>query len=69
MFKKQLAKLINVKTIITLIFTLTVAYMALKGTIKPEEITGIYSIILIYFFQKQETKKEENKKDDEDETK
>ena len=54
--KEKFAKLIDVKSIVTL--TLTIAYITLSflGDV-PEEITEIYTMIMIFYFGTQSAKK------------
>lgn len=51
--KEQLAKLINVKSIMTLILTCVVAYLAVIGTM---DIREIFLMIVAFYFGTQSTK-------------
>lgn len=56
--KEKLAKLINVKSIVTILLTLVVAYKAIMGQMDIEQ---IYLMIIAFYFgtQLKENKKEE----------
>lgn len=53
--KDRIAKLINVKSLVTLILTLVVAYRALSGTMDIEQ---IYLMIIAFYFGTQMQKNE-----------
>lgn len=53
--KDKLAKLIDVKSIITLLFTLVTAYLAIVGRADIEQ---IYLMIIAFYFGTQSAKKE-----------
>lgn len=55
----KLAKLINVKSIITILLTIVVCYLALKGQMNIEQ---IYLMIIAFYFGTQVDKKS-NKED------
>lgn len=50
--KEKLAKLIDVKTIITFALVGTTIYLACKGTIEAKDIVLFVGIVLTYFFNK-----------------
>lgn len=54
--KEKLAKLIDVKSIVTIILTLVVAYLAIIGKM---EIREIYLMIIAFYFGTQTEKKKE----------
>lgn len=56
--KDKIAKLINVKSIITLILTLVVAYKAIIGQMDIEQ---IYLMIIAFYFGTQFEKENSNK--------
>lgn len=53
--KEQLSKLIDVKTIVTFVITAVLAYLAVIGTITPDQFMVIAVMIFTYFFTKQTT--------------
>lgn len=58
--KNKLAKLIDVKSIVTLALTVLFCILAYKGTI-PQEVNNIYLMIIAFYFGTQHAKKMENK--------
>lgn len=61
---KKLAKLIDVKSIVTLVLTGVFAYLSIIGNI-PEQFLTIYTVIISFYFGTQVGKKEalEDKED------
>ena len=57
---KQLAKLINVKSIVTITLTTVFSVLSLKGRITPESFLTIFTVVIGFYFGTQ-AKKEENK--------
>lgn len=57
--KEQLAKLLTVKSITTILFNLLVFILALKGAISGEEVIRIYTIIITFYFGTQHEKQKE----------
>lgn len=55
--KEKFAKLIDVKSIITVVFTLVMAYLALCGRVDIEQ---IYLMIVAFYFGTQHEKKAGN---------
>ena len=53
---KNLAGLIKVKTIVTLIVSAVFAIMALKGTINPDNVMIIVSMVVSFYFGTQHEK-------------
>lgn len=53
--KEKLAKLINVKSIVTILLTLVVSYKAIKGQMDIEQ---IYLMIIAFYFGTQLKEKE-----------
>lgn len=64
--KEKFAKLINVKSLVTLILTLVVAY---KAIIDQMNIEQVYLMIIAFYFGTQYQKNQNEKKDDESEEK
>ena len=56
---KELKKLIDVKSIVTLLFTILVGYLAIKKVINGEQIMMTYTTIIAFYFGTQATKKKE----------
>lgn len=59
--KAKLCKLINVKTIITIILTLVFSILSLCGVIPYESVVQIYGIVIAFYFGTQTIKEEANK--------
>lgn len=65
--KAKLSKLINVKTIITIILTLVFSILALCGVIQYESVVQIYSIVIAFYFGTQTMReREETNKNNKD---
>lgn len=58
--KERIAKLIDVKSLITLSLTIVFAYLAIIGNVSPEFLT-IYTMIIGFYFGTQSKKKEDDK--------
>ena len=62
--KERLAKLISVKSIMTLLMTIVFCYLAIVGVITAELFLPIFTTIVAFYFgtqhQKQEKKENEN---------
>ena len=56
--KKRLAKLVSVKSIVTISLTAVFAYMAIIGTISQDFMT-IYAVIIAFYFGTQSQKVQE----------
>lgn len=56
-FIKNLANLIKVKTIVTLIVILVFAIMALRGDISPDNVMIIVTSVIAFYFGSQTEKK------------
>ena len=55
--KEKLAKLIDVKSIMTLLLTLVFCVLALCGTVSPEQFVTIFTVIVGFYFGTQSQKK------------
>ena len=55
--KENLAKLIKVKTIVTLVVSAVFAVLALQGTISPDNVMIIISMVVSFYFGTQHEKK------------
>lgn len=58
--KEKLAKLVNVKSIITLILCGVFAYLSIIGQIMPDQFLTIFTVIISFYFGVQHEKKEAN---------
>lgn len=58
--KEKLAKLINVKSIITLIICGVFAYLSVIGQIMPDQFLTVFTVIISFYFGSQYGKKEAN---------
>lgn len=63
MFMKNLANLIKVKTIVTLILTVVFSVMAIQGRINTEQFIVIFTTVIAFYFgtQAEKNKNEEDK--------
>lgn len=69
--KEKFAKLIDVKSIVTIILTLVFAYLSVRGLISAEQFITIFTVIISFYFgmqyQKYHSKKQEiTEKEDEE---
>lgn len=55
--KEKFAKLINVKSIVTILLTLLFVVLAVRGTI-PQEVMTIYTTVVAFYFGTQHEKKD-----------
>ena len=58
---ENLANLIKVKTIVTLVVAAVFAVLAVNGTISSDNVMIIISMVVSFYFGTQHEKKEENK--------
>ena len=58
--KEKLAKLLNVKSIITLILCGVFVYLSVIGQILPDQFLTIFTIVISFYFGSQYGKKEAN---------
>ena len=61
---KELKKLIDVKSIVTLAFTTLVFILAVKNVITGEQVMMTYSTIIAFYFGTQATKKKAESEND-----
>lgn len=61
-FLKNLANLLKVKTLVTLVVIGVFAVLALRGSIEPENVMIIISMVVSFYFGTQHEKKSENGK-------
>ena len=57
MFKEKLAKLINVKTIITILLTAVFCYLCVMGAIGPELFMTVFTVVIGFYFGNQANEK------------
>ena len=62
--KEKIAKLINVKSLVTLILTAVFSYLAIKGKITGQEFLTIFVVIISFYFGTQATKNDKDKKEE-----
>ena len=65
MMAEKLVKLLDVKSIVTLILTIVFAVLALRGDISPEQFLTVYTVIASFYFGVQ-FQKNAGKKDKEE---
>ena len=54
--KERIGKLINVKSLVTLLLTLVFSFLAIKGTISGEQFISLFTVIIAFYFGTQATK-------------
>lgn len=59
MMKEKLAKLINVKSVVTLVLTGVFSFLAINGTITGEQFLMIFTTIIAFYFGTQSEKKKD----------
>ena len=55
---KKLAKLIDVKSIVTFVLTGVFAYLSIKGTISGQDFLQVFLMVVSFYFGTQSGKKE-----------
>lgn len=58
--KEKLAKLINVKSIITILLAIVFSYLSISGDIQPDQFMTIFTVIISFYFGTQTEKKDNN---------
>jgi hypothetical protein len=48
--KEKLAKLINVKSIVTVVLTGTFAFLSWSGSIGPEQFLTVFTVVISFYF-------------------
>lgn len=61
--KKRFIKLIDVKSIVTLMLTTVFACLSVKNRISPEQFLTIFTTVTAFYFGTQHSKNEEEKHD------
>jgi len=59
--KERIAKLINVKTIVTFVVTGVFAVLALRESVSPEVTMGVVTTVIAFYFGTQKEKKDTEK--------
>lgn len=59
--KNKLAKLIDVKSIVTLVMTAVFAYLSAKGTVTSDQFLTIFTTVIAFYFG---TQYQKNSKED-----
>lgn len=54
--KEKISKLINVKTIVTLILTAVFAVLSVNGRIEPSDFLMIFTVVIGFYFGTQKVK-------------
>ena len=54
--KEKLAKLIDVKSIVTIILTAIFAYLAVMGTVTAQEFLTVFTVVIAFYFGTQAQK-------------
>lgn len=60
MFKEKLAKLINVKTIITILLTIVFCILCVTGIIGAELFMTVFTVVIGFYFGNQASKETNN---------
>lgn len=55
--KEKLAKLLSVKSVVTLILTLVFAYLAIIGVVNGQEFLTVFTVVISFYFGTQAEKK------------
>lgn len=55
--KEKLAKLIDVKSIVTIILTAIFAYLSVVGTVTAQEFLTVFTVVIAFYFGTQAQKK------------
>lgn len=61
--KDKLSKLINVKSIVTILLTVVFSYLAIAKAITGQEFLTIFTVIISFYFGTQSNKNDNNKED------
>lgn len=62
--KDRIAKLIDVKSIVTLSLTIVFAYLAIIGVISGAEFLSIFTVVVAFYFGTQQSKSAGSKEED-----
>ena len=56
LFKKRLAALLAVKSVVTIILTLVFAYLAVKGQVSTDQFLTVFTVVIAFYFGTQAEK-------------
>ena len=56
--REKLAKLINVKSIITILLTIVFSFLSISGDIQPDQFMTVFTVIISFYFGTQIEKKD-----------
>ena len=59
--KERLAKLLNVKSIVTIILTLVFAYLSIVGVITGQDFMTVFAVVIAFYYGTQAQKDVEKK--------
>ena len=59
MFKEKLAKLINVKTIITILLTIVFCFLCVTGVVGAELFMTVFTVVIGFYFGNQAADKKD----------
>lgn len=62
MVKKELVKLLKVKSLVTLALTVVFAYLSIVGKIDTQQFMTVFSMCMAFYFGVQHEKKEKEEK-------
>ena len=54
--KERLSKLLTIKSIVTILLTVLFFILALKGTIKEDDVMNIFTVVIAFYFGTQAKK-------------
>lgn len=55
--KEKFSKLVNVKSIVTILLSIVFSFLAIRGDISGQEFIGIFTMIIAFYFGTQSEKK------------
>lgn len=55
--RERFAKLIDVKSIITILLTIVFCYLSIKGKISPEMFMTVFTVVIAFYYGTQAAKK------------
>ena len=58
--KEKLAKLINVKSIITIMLSIVFSYLSISGDIQPDQFISIFTVVISFYFGVVSEKKDDS---------
>ena len=64
--KEKISKLINVKSLVTLILTAVFSVQTVRGYILPEQFQTVFTTVIAFYFGTQYQKNDKNNKKEED---